>query len=56
LREDPSLCVVSIYTRVQHGMMPSMHMFTSEACAPAARSVDAALPAGVPVERTTWLG
>ena len=52
LREDPSLWVASVRTRFQYGMMPDMHM--CDACAQRlARSVDTALPAGEPVERTS---
>ena len=51
--EDPSLCVASIHTRKQH-FMTCMHMHMCEACAQQLpRSAHAALPAGVPVERTT---
>ena len=43
---------VHTHTRKQHVTTPCMHM--CEACAqPPPRSADAALPAGVPVERTT---
>ena len=51
--EDPSLCVASIHTRKQH-FVTCMHMHMCEACAQQLpRSAHAALPAGVPVERTT---
>jgi hypothetical protein len=52
LREDPSLWVAFVRTRFQHGLMSGMHI--CYACVQRlARSVDTALPAGVPVERST---
>ena len=51
--EEPSLCVASIHTRKQH-FVTCMHMQMCEAFAQRLpRSAYAALPAGVPVERTT---
>jgi hypothetical protein len=42
------------HARKQHATTPCMHTYVCEACAQQpSRSADAALPAGVPVERTT---
>ena len=45
---------VQTHARKQHVTTPCMHTYVCEACAQRLpRSADAALPAGVPVERTT---